>query len=137
MKVGPRRHKDVSVTNRTWQVKDVKVAVAGQNWALPLVRQTRNLPVCFSGTLDQWDCPLEEELNEDVSREEGKNTTIAAMSETVSFLYLGLQTLLQSGKLLVAGVHAFEKNPKHFNNFKWRISVQQPYIIQVFQLAFE
>lgn len=89
----------------TWQVKDIKVTVIGQNRAAPLVSQTCDLPVSLSWTLDQRDASLGDDLNEDISCEDGKNRTIAAVTQIVRLLYLGLQTLTQSWKLLVTGVN--------------------------------
>lgn len=57
----------------TWQVKDIKVTVIGQNRAVPLVSQTRYLPVSLSCTLVEWDSSLAEDLNEDISCEDGEN----------------------------------------------------------------
>lgn len=78
------------VAIHTWQVKDIEVTVIGQNWAVPLASQTCNFPVSLSWTLDQWDSSLDEDLNENIPREDGENRAIAAMGETVCLLYLGL-----------------------------------------------
>lgn len=48
---------------------------------------------------------LDEDLNEDVSCEDRENRAVATVRKTVRLLYLGLQTLTQSGKLLVTGVN--------------------------------
>lgn len=95
------------VATHTWQVKDIKVAVIGQNWAGPLVSQTCNFPVSLCWTLDQWDSSLDKDLNEDISCEDRENRAVAAVREIVRLLYLGLQTLTQSGELLVTGVNPF------------------------------
>ena len=67
--------------------------------------QTCNFPVSLSWTLDHWHSSLDEDLNEDISCEDGENRAIAAVGEAVCLSYLGLQTLTQSGKLLVTGVN--------------------------------
>lgn len=74
----------------TWQVKDIKVTVISQNWAVPLEGQTRNFPVSLKWTLDQWDSPLDKDLNEDISCEDGEDTVIPAMSKIVCLSYLRL-----------------------------------------------
>lgn len=99
----------------TWQVEDIKVTVISQNRAVPLVGQTCNIPVSLKWTLDQWDSSLDEDLNEDISCEDGENTVIAAVSKTVRLPYLGLQTLTQSVKLLVAGVNPLK--PQENGNY--------------------
>lgn len=99
----------------TWQVEDIKVTVISQNRAVPLVGQTCNFPVSLKLTLDQWDSSLDEDLNEDISCEDGENTVIAAVSKTVRLPYLGLQTLTQSVKLLVAGVNSLKPQEENGN----------------------
>lgn len=67
--------------------------------------QTCDFPVSLSWTLEQRDTSLDEDLNEDVSCEDGKDRAIAPVGKTVCLLYLGLQTLTQSRELLVTGVN--------------------------------
>lgn len=103
------------VATHTWQVKDIKVAVIGQDWTFPLVSQTCNIPVRLSWTLDQRDPSLNEDFNEDTSCEEGEDRAIAAVGETVCLFYLGLQTLAQRRKLLVTGVNSLSQQTKKCN----------------------
>lgn len=91
--------------SHTWQVKYIKVAVIGQNRALPLVSQTGDFTVSLKWTLDQRDSSEGQDLNEDVSGEDGENRAIAAVGKCVCVPYLGLQPLTQSRQLLVTGVN--------------------------------
>lgn len=67
--------------------------------------QTCNFPVCLSFALDQWDSSLSEDLNEDFSCEDWKDAAIEATRKLVCLLYLRLQALEQSWKLLLTGVY--------------------------------
>lgn len=73
-----------------------------------MVGQTGDFPVGFKRALDQGDAPLDEDLDEDVPREDGENTAVAAVGEAVGLLNLGLKALADGGQLLLAGVNPFE-----------------------------
>lgn len=91
-------------TCHTWEVKDIKVTVVAQNWAVPLVGQTCNFLVSFKGALEQGNSSLVEDLEEHVSREDGENGAIAAVRKAVGLPYLGLKTLAYGGELLITWV---------------------------------
>lgn len=70
--------------------------------------QTSNFFVSLKWTLKQGDSSLMEDLDEQSSREDGKNRPSAAMRKVVSFLYLGLKTMTYGGKLLITRVNPFK-----------------------------
>lgn len=74
----------------TWQVKDIKVTVISQNWAVPLEGQTCYFPVSLKWTLHQWDSPLDKDLNEDISCKDGEDAVMTAVSKIVRLPYLRL-----------------------------------------------
>lgn len=74
----------------TWQVKDIKVTVISQNRAVPLEGQTCYFPVSLKRTLHQRDSPLDKDLNEDISCEDGEDTVMASVSKIVCLPYLRL-----------------------------------------------
>lgn len=70
--------------------------------------QTSNFFVSLKWALEQGDSSLTEDLDEQISCEDGKNGPSAAMTKVVGLLYLGLKTLTDGGKLLITGVNPFK-----------------------------
>lgn len=104
------------VASHTWEVEDIKVTVITQNWAVPLMGQTSNFFVSLKWALEQGDSSLREDLDEQISCEDGKNGPSAALRKVVGLLYLGLKTLTYGGKLLITRVNPFkpQQSKTHF-----------------------